>query len=93
MLLGERLPGVPVSEGIGQLAHRSNQVDDTESGHRAADVVVGEKLANRRQRLDEIVAIPERRPRDQDQQQSGFEQQCDEQQTSEQGDLAFGLEC
>lgn len=79
------------AEHVGELAERREQVDDPEAGHRATDEIVREQRAEDRQRLDEVIAVPERRPGNQDQQQPGFEQQRDEQQTSEQGNLPFGL--
>ena len=73
-----------MAEHVGQFAKRGQEVDDAEPRHGAAHEVVGQKLAERGPCLDEVVAVPERRPRDQDQQQSRFEQERDEQQTSEQ---------
>jgi hypothetical protein len=72
-------------ERVGKLREGGQQIDDAQSGHRAADVIVGQDVANGWQRLDKIVAIPEGGPWDEDQQQSCFEQEGDEQQTSEQG--------
>ena len=43
-------------------------------------------------RLAEVIPVPERRPGNQDEEQTRFEQEGDEQQTSEQSDLPFGLE-
>ena len=87
---GQPRGGAP-AEDVGKLAERGEKVDDAETGHRAANEVVRQQDPEGRHRLDKIIAIPERRPGDQDEQQPGFEQQGDEQQTSEQGDLPFGL--
>ena len=56
-----------------------------EPGDGAAHVVAGQQRAERRRPLHEVVALPERRPRDQHQQQPCFEQQGDEEEPPEQG--------
>jgi hypothetical protein len=84
-----RRTGAP-AEGIGELREGREQIHDTEARHGAPHVVVGQERADGRQRLDEVVSLPERRPRDENQQQSCFEQERDEQQTSEQGGLPSG---
>jgi hypothetical protein len=84
MVLAEGSSGAS-AERIRELRHRGEQVDHAKSGDRAANVVVREQVADGRKRLHKVIAVPEGRPRDEDQQQSRFEQQGDEQQTSEQG--------
>ena len=76
---------VATAEGVRELREGGEQIDNAKTGDRAADVVVGQDVADRRKRLDKVVAVPEGRPWDEDQQQSRFQQEGDEQQTSEQG--------
>ena len=79
------------AEHVGQLPQRGEQVHDTQTGDGAANEVIRDDRADGRDRFHEVVAIPERRPRNEDQQESRFEQEGDEQQASEQTKLSFGL--
>ena len=82
----------PRAEHVGELADGCQHVDQAKARDGAAHEVVREERPEERQGFAEVVAIPERRPGNQDEQQSGFEEQGDEKKTSEQGGLLFGLE-
>jgi hypothetical protein len=75
---------VAAGEQVGQLGQRGKQIDHAKSRDRPPHEVVGDHRTEGRQDLDEVVAVPERRPRDQNEQQSRFEQERDEQEASEQ---------
>lgn len=61
-----------------QLTKRRPHIDEPEPGNGATGVVTGEKRRERRRPLHEIVALPKTRPRNQHQEQTRFEEQCDE---------------
>ncbi|HMD36454.1 MAG TPA: hypothetical protein VKH42_15865 [Vicinamibacterales bacterium] len=61
-----------------------NQVDQTEPGDRAANEVVDQQRLQRRPRQREIVPLPERRPRQDDEQKSDFEKKGDVNETTDQ---------
>jgi hypothetical protein len=82
----------PRAEHVGQFADRGQNVYQSKPRHRPTHEVVRENRAEQGQGFAEVVPIPEGRPGDQDEQQSGFEQQGDKKKTSEQGGLLFGLE-
>ena len=75
----------PRHEEIDELGERGENIDEAEARHRAAHVEVGEKRFEHRNRLREVVPLPEGRPRDQDQEKACFEQEGDQKQTSKQG--------
>jgi hypothetical protein len=54
-----------------------NQVDEAQSGDRAADEVIGQERLQRRPRDREVVSIPERRPWQDDQQEPDFQEKGD----------------
>lgn len=89
-LLGKPCGGTP-AEHIGQLAKSGEEIDDAQTGYRTADEVIRDDGPDCGERLHEVVAIPERRPGNQDQQEARFKQESDKQQTSEQAELSFGL--
>lgn len=78
------------TEEIGKLGQRRPDIDETETGDGTARVVVLQPSPEDRRRLEKVVAFPEGRPRNQDQQQARFEQQGDENDPPEQGS-ASGL--
>ena len=59
-LLDECRRTVAPAEGIREFAEGSEEVDDAQSGHGTADVIVRQEIAEGGQRFYEIVAIPER---------------------------------
>lgn len=77
------------AKDVCQFAQCREQIDQTESRDRPAHEVVGEQGSNRGDGFDEVVAVPESRPGDENQQETCFEKQGDEQQTSKQGGLPF----
>ena len=85
-------PARPRAEHIRELPNSGQDVHETESGYGAAHEVVREQGSEQGQGFAEVVPIPEGRPGNQDEQQSGFEEQGDKKETSEQGGLLFGLE-
>ena len=85
-------PARAATEHIRQFAHGGEHVDQAEARHRAAHEVVRQQRPEERQRFTEIVPVPEGGPWDQDEQQAGFEQEGDDEETSEQGGLLFRLE-
>jgi hypothetical protein len=85
------MAGAAIAKQVGELAERGEDIDQAKPRNGSADEVVRQHGPDDRQRLDKVVAVPERRPRNQDQQESRFEQEGDKQQTSEQGS-AFGLD-
>jgi hypothetical protein len=90
-VLRELPPGVAATEGVCELGQRREHVHETQSRHRPANEIVRQDIAHGRQRFDEVIAVPECRPRNQDQQEACFEQEGDEQQASEQSS-PFGLD-
>jgi hypothetical protein len=80
------------AEHVGELTDGGKHVDQAESRNRAAHEVVREDQPQQRHGFAEIVPIPECRPGNQDEQESGFEEQGDKKKTSEQGGLLFRLE-
>ena len=84
--------GTARAEQVRQFTHGGEQVEESEPRHGAAHKVVREERSQCGYSFAEVVAVPESRPRNQDEQQAGFEQQRDKKKTSEQGGLLFGLE-
>ena len=81
--ISARFLGQPVTRGTGgervcQLAQRGQHVHNPEAGHGTAHEVVGEHGAERGQGFNKVIAVPERGPRNQDQQQPRFEQERDQ---------------
>ena len=74
----------PSTEHVCQLSQCGPDIDEPEAGDRTAHVVAGQQGFERRRPFREIVPLPERRPRDQYQQQACFEQQGDEEEPPEQ---------
>ena len=79
------------SKQVRKLAKGRPDVQQAKAGDGAARVITPQQRAENRRELGEIIAIPERRPRDQHQEQPRFEEQRDEQQPSEQSS-ASGLD-
>lgn len=75
---------------IGELGQRCPHIDKTKTRDGAARVVVLQPFPEERRCLEEVVAFPESRPGNQNQQQARFEQQSDENDPPEQGS-ASGL--
>jgi hypothetical protein len=90
--LSHARPARPGAEHVGELPDGCQDVDQAKSGDGAADEVVRQEGPEQGQRFAEVVPVPERRPGNQDEQQSGFEEQGDKKETSEQGGLLFRLE-
>ncbi len=66
-----------------ELGEAGHEVDDAETADGAAHEVVREESAERRPRLREVVAFPERRPGQDDQQQPDLDEEGDTQQATE----------
>ena len=60
-----------------QVREPGGQIDETEPGHGAADEVIGQERLQGRKRQRKVVAFPERRPRQDDQQEPDFEKERD----------------
>lgn len=78
--------GPPGAKEVNELAERGEHVHHAESRDSASHKRICEKGLQPRNRGGKVVALPERRPRDQNEQQTRFEQQGDEQQTPKQGE-------
>jgi hypothetical protein len=76
--------GLAAAEEISQLGQCRPYVDEAQAANRTARIVAGQQAAECRPCLNEVVAIPERRPRDQHQEQPRFEQKGDEEEPPEQ---------
>ena len=90
--LGWRIGRVPAKH-VRQLSQGGPDVDETQAGDRAARVVAGQHGIQCRRPFHEVIAFPERRPWNQDEQQACFEQQGDEKEPPEQSSassLDFG---
>ena len=70
---------------VPNLDNRSGYAHQADAGHRPLHVGVGEPLRRDRHERRKVVALPEARPRREDQQQTRFEQIEGQQQTTEQG--------
>jgi hypothetical protein len=64
-------------EDVGKFRQAGEDVERAQTRNRAPDEVVGQQVAKARNRLDKVVAVPEGRPWNQDEQKSCFEKQSD----------------
>ena len=71
---------------IDELAERGQHIDQAKSRDRAAHERICQTGVQCRNGGGEVVALPERGPRDQDEQQTRFEEQGDKEQAPKQGD-------
>jgi hypothetical protein len=69
--------GGRAAEDIGEFGEAGEDVDRAQSRHGAAHEVVGEQLPQSRDGLGEVIPVPERGPRNQNEQEACFEQQGD----------------
>ena len=83
------IAGSPRAEQFGKFSQGCRDVDQSQACDRAARVVAGQDRRECRT-LEEIVSLPESRPRNQDEQEPGFKQQGNEKKPPEQN-LASGL--
>ena len=67
----------PGGEDERQIGEAGNQVDDAETGDGAAHEVVGEKRLQPGPQLGEVIALPERRPGKDDEEQADLEKERD----------------
>lgn len=74
------------AQQVYELAECGDHIDEPESRNGAAHEGIGKKGVHPGNRVCEVVVVPERGPRDQDEQQTRLEEQGDEEQTSKQGE-------
>jgi hypothetical protein len=67
-----------------KLGEPGEQVQHAEPADRAADEVVRQQRLERRQRMREVVLLPERGPRQDDQEQPDFDEERDVEQAAQQ---------
>ena len=72
------------AEEISQFNQGRANVYQSKAADGAAHVIAGQHRLQRRRPFDEVVPLPESRPRDQHQEETGFEQEGDEDQAPEQ---------
>jgi hypothetical protein len=70
---------------VRELSKRRPDVHQSKTRYRAAGVVAGQQCGKCRRPFNEVVSLPESRPRNEYQEQSRFEEERDEKQPSEQG--------
>ena len=80
------LRGPAGAKHVHELAERGQHIHHAESRDRASHKGICEHALQSGNHVSEVIALPERRPRDQDEQQTRFKEQGDKQQTSKQGE-------
>lgn len=68
---------LPRDEEHREVDQPGEEIDDTQAGHGPANKVVGQERPKTRPGRTEVIAIPETRPRQHDEEQADFEKECD----------------
>jgi hypothetical protein len=74
----------PTGENHGQIGEPPEEIDEAQAGHGAANEVAGNDRPQRRPGPAKVVAVPERRPRQDDQQEADLQKERDVDQAADQ---------
>jgi hypothetical protein len=72
------------SKNHGEIGEPAKEVDESEAGHGASNEVAGNDRPQRRPGAAKVVAVPERRPRKDDQQEPNLQKERDVDQAADQ---------